>query len=116
MGMIPVWESEGGHWFHLGRGRIVKLYYPGRPTDGIGAICIAVSIPEGLQLSLLGMSGLLERTELQRLAQLVEAALDELASTGAVKDGPTFSHTGIRLRNTEPVQAHCTTARTASYP
>ena len=66
------------------RGRIVKLYYPGRPTDGIGAICIAVSIPEGLQLSILGISGLLERTELQRLAQLVEAALDELATTGAV--------------------------------
>ena len=71
------------HWFRLGQGRIVKFYPCGRPTDGIGAICLVTTIPEGAVLSFMGMKGLLERPEMERLTQLVETTLDELASTNA---------------------------------
>jgi hypothetical protein len=86
LGLFATSEDEGNGWFRLGQGRIVKFYPCGRPTDGIGAICLVISIPEGAVLSFMGMKGLLERPEMERLMQLVEASLDELTSTGAVKD------------------------------
>jgi hypothetical protein len=87
IGMVATPKDEDGGWFRLGQGRIVKFYPGGRPTDGIGAICLVISIPEGAVLSLMGMKGLLKRPEMERLTQLVEAALDELASTNAAQDG-----------------------------
>jgi hypothetical protein len=84
LGMLVPSESEGGDWFRLGQGRIVKLYAIARPTDGIGAICLVSTIPdEGTVLNFVGMKGLLERPEIERLAQLVEVALDEIEFTGA---------------------------------
>ena len=87
VGMFATSEDEGGGWFRLGQGRIVKFYPGGRPTDGIGAICLLISIPEGAVLSFMGMKGLLKRPEMERLTQLVETTLDELASTNAAQDG-----------------------------
>jgi len=83
MGMFATSEDECDDWFRLGQGRIVKFYPCGRPTDGIGAICLVTTIPEGAVLSFMGMKGLLERPEMERLTQLVETTLDELASTNA---------------------------------
>jgi len=86
LGMFTTSESERGDWLRLGQARVVKFYPCGRPPDGIGAICLAITIPEGALLSLIGMRGLLERSEIERLAQLIETMLDELASRNAVED------------------------------
>lgn len=86
MGMFATSKDEGDGWFRLGRGRIVRFYPCGRPTDGIAAICLITTIPEGAVLSFMGMKGLLERPEMERLTRLVETTLDELASTNAAWD------------------------------
>jgi hypothetical protein len=87
MGMFATSQDEDDGWFRLGRGRIVKFYPCGRPTDGIGAICLMTTIPEGAILSFMAMKGLVERPQIERLTQLVEATLDELVITGPVQNG-----------------------------
>ncbi len=77
VGRLPD-STPGSGWFYLGSGRILSVHAAVRPAENIGAVSVAATAGGRLGLDWSFLSGLFNDSEVRRVLELLEEALDEL--------------------------------------